>query len=150
MQKCAHGPAQRHTTQQAAARVSYPPPFCLRTHLAPTPAYLRHVLCSPSPTYTIPTWCPSPSPLLPFTPFLSSLCCPSHCSKVSHKYQDCKASCNSCETLRQSIQSDTGLQVRVVLELTACQDLHPSCAGWSKGGRCSKEPKAMLELCQVW
>lgn len=150
MQKCAHGPAQRHTTNNSTSSCPgvLPPTFLPPHPPGPNPClsppcalfsftHLHHSHLVPFPF--------SPSPLL-----LSSLCCPSHCSKVSYKYQDCKASCNSCETLRQSIQSDTGLQVRVVLELTACQDLHPSCAGWSKGGRCSKEPKAMLELCQVW
>lgn len=72
-----------------------------------------------------------------------------HCSKVSVKYQDCKATCNSCEVLRASVQSDTGLQIRIVQELSACQDLHPACAEWQKAGKCSREPKTMLELCQV-
>jgi hypothetical protein len=40
--------------------------------------------------------------------------------------------------------------VRIVQELPACQDLHPSCAAWQTGGKCNREPKAMLELCQVW
>lgn len=83
---------------------------------------------------------------------LSTLCCPHvcrQCSQVSAKYQECKATCNGCEHLRAAIQADTGLQVRVVQQLGACQDLHTSCSAWQAAGKCEKEPKAMLELCQV-
>lgn len=46
----------------------FTPTFCHGTHLAPTPSYLCHVLCPPSPNYTTSTWCPSPSLVLPFFP----------------------------------------------------------------------------------
>jgi hypothetical protein len=71
------------------------------------------------------------------------------CSKVSVKYQECKATCNTCDELRSTIQADTKLQVRVVQQLSACIDLLPSCAAWVKESRCTREPKSMLELCQV-
>lgn len=104
----------------------------------PVTARLQALTRSRCTAFTAPTYM-SARPLL--------LC--RHCSKVSVKYQDCKATCNSCEVLRVSVQSDTGLQIRIVQELSACQDLHPACAEWQKAGKCSREPKAMLELCQV-
>ncbi|WIA18309.1 hypothetical protein OEZ85_009774 [Tetradesmus obliquus] len=76
-------------------------------------------------------------------------CDPQLCSKVSVKYQECKATCNTCDELRSTIQADTKLQVRVVQQLSACIDLLPSCAAWVKESRCTREPKSMLELCQA-
>ncbi|KAF8059205.1 XYL1 [Scenedesmus sp. PABB004] len=76
-------------------------------------------------------------------------CSSQSCSKVSEKYGECKATCNTCDHLRASIQAETGLQVRVVQQLSACADLHPSCAAWVKEDKCSREAKSMLELCQA-
>eukprot|EP00775_Hariotina_reticulata_P008778 gene8778-8956_t len=70
------------------------------------------------------------------------------CGHLEVKYQQCKLTCNACERLRASIQGDTGLQVRVVQQLSPCNDLHPSCSAWAQQDSCHKDPKAMLGLCQ--
>eukprot|EP00878_Enallax_costatus_P008420 GHUV01008801.1.p1 GENE.GHUV01008801.1~~GHUV01008801.1.p1 ORF type:complete len:575 (+),score=160.71 GHUV01008801.1:1377-3101(+) len=71
------------------------------------------------------------------------------CSKESVRYHACKSSCDACDQLKALIQADTGLQVRVVQQLSRCVDLHPSCDAWVKADKCSRESKSMLELCQA-
>jgi len=71
------------------------------------------------------------------------------CVHLEVKYQQCKLTCNACERLQAAIQGETGLQVRLVQQLSPCNDLHPSCKAWAQQDSCSKDPQAMLGLCQV-
>jgi hypothetical protein len=71
------------------------------------------------------------------------------CVHLEVKYQQCKLTCNACERLQAAIQGETGLQVRLVQQLSPCNDMHPSCKAWAQQDSCSKDPQAMLGLCQV-
>lgn len=73
----------------------------------------------------------------------------SACTRETARTSECKATCSSCEELRSAIRQDTGLQVRLVAHLSPCTDLHPSCGTWVRQDKCSREPRLMLELCQV-